>query len=280
MGCVGEILYGTSSWSSKGWVGPFYPEGTRPADMLSEYAKAFGTVEADTTYYRVPSAKTVEGWRARTPEGFVLSAKFPRTIVHGGRGPRPDAAIVLAPDMVADEAGRFLEVMSLLGDRCGPLVLQFPYFNRSVFPDRSEFLDRLDHFLGGLPPDFRYAVELRNKGWIDERLTSLLAAHATALVLVDLAYMPHPADLARSLDLLSTDFAYCRLIGDRKQVEAKTKDFDRIVVDQTQRLQRWSGLLSSITERVERVFLYANNHYAGHGPETVRQLVRLVEGAG
>ena len=33
--------------------------------------------------------------------------------------------------------------MSLLGDKCGPLILQFPFFNRSVFPDRDEFLDRL-----------------------------------------------------------------------------------------------------------------------------------------
>lgn len=276
MGDVGEILYGTSSWSAKGWVGPFYPEGTRPAEMLSEYSRVFGTVEADTTYYRVPSAKMVEGWRARTPEGFVMSAKFPRTIVHGGKGPRPDPGVVLAPEGAADEARRFLDVMALLGDRCGPLLLQFPYFNKSVFPDRSEFLDRLDRFLGGLPRDFRYAVELRNKAWLDERLTTLLAAHATALVLLDLSYMPHPLDLSRSLDPITTDFTYCRLIGDRKQVEAKTKDFDRIVVDQTPRLERWAGLLSAITERVERVFLYANNHYAGHGPETVRQLVDLV----
>lgn len=274
---VGDILYGTSSWSSKGWVGPFYAPGTRPAEMLGQYAQVFGTVEADTTYYRVPSAKTVDGWRAALPEGFVLSAKFPRSVVHGGKGPRPDGSVLLSPQVLADEGMRFVEVMARLGDRCGPLVLQFPYLNRTVFTHQGAFLERLDRCLEGLPAGFSYAVELRNEAWIDQRLISLLAAHGVALVLVELSYMTHPAEWAERFDPLCADFSYCRLIGDRKAVEARTTVFDRIVVDQTPNLERWAGLLKGLTQRVDRVYAYANNHYAGHGPETIRQLAALVD---
>jgi uncharacterized protein YecE (DUF72 family) len=46
-------------------------------DFLPFCAKSFDTVEVDSTFYRVPSAKTVEQWRERTPSGFTFSAKVP-----------------------------------------------------------------------------------------------------------------------------------------------------------------------------------------------------------
>jgi len=117
---------------------------------------------------------------------------------------------------------------------------------------------------------------VRNKAWIAAPLLTLLRARNVALVLVDLAYMPHPADLAREHDLVTADFAYARLIGDRKAVEARTKTFEKIVLDQSARLQRWAELLSTLLPRVRETFAYANNHYAGHGPETIRDLARRV----
>jgi uncharacterized protein YecE (DUF72 family) len=277
---VGRILHGTSSWSTPGWVGPFYPAGTAPADFLEHYAKQFPTVEADVTYYRIPDARMVEGWKRRTPDGFVLAAKFPRSIVHAGSGKQPDASRLLVPEAVQPDVDRFLAAMALLEERCGPLVLQFPYFNRSAFTERAPFLERLDAFLARLPMGFRYAVELRNKGWVDATLLALLARHRTAFVLVEMSYMPHPADLAQRFDLLTTDFLYARLIGDREAVEAKTEAFDQVVVDRSAALERWAGLLASLAPRVETAYLYANNHYAGHGPATIRQLKALLDAQG
>lgn len=255
-------------------MGSFYPKGSKAGEYLGLYAEQFGSVEADVTYYRVPDKKLVEGWQRRTPESFVLSAKFPRSIVHAGDGPRPDAKKVLNLDYCGEDLNRFLESMSLLGNKCGPMVLQFPYFNRSAFTEPGAFFDLLADFLAQLPKGFRYAVELRNKAWIKPELLDMLREHEIALVLVDLLYMPHPADLQKSIDLLTTDFTYCRLIGDRKAVDKLTKSFDKIVLDQSERLERWAGLLESYLARVPQVFAYANNHYAGHGPATIRELAR------
>ncbi len=277
----GRFRFGTSSWSEKGWIGPFYPPGTKPADMLSFYATQFATVEADTTYYRVPSAAMVRGWRAKTPAGFTLAAKFPRSIVHAGEGQHPDGAKVLVPEHVGAELEAFLQAMRELGDRAGPLVLQFPYFNRTAFTGLAPFLARLEPFLAGLPRDFRYGVEVRNKAWIGKELLDLLRAQRVAFVLVDLVYMPHPADLAREHDLVTADFAYARLIGDRKAVEERTTTFDAIVLDQGERLERWADLLASIVPRTSETYAYANNHYAGHGPATIRDLAhRLADRLG
>ncbi len=276
---MGRLRYGTSSWSEASWVGNFYPAGTKPADFLSRYATQFDTVEADVTYYRIPDERMVRGWAERSPEGFVLSAKFPRSIVHGGDAARPHPDVLLPGGEARNEADRFLRTMACLGEKCGPLVLQFPYFNKQVFAGPGPFLERLDAFLGALPPDFRYAVEIRNKSWIDRPLLELLAARKVALVWVDLAYMPHGADLARSHDLFTADFVYLRLIGDREKVEAASGGlFDHIVIDQSARLERWAALLRESLGRVPETFAYANNHYAGHGPATIRELADLVRG--
>jgi uncharacterized protein YecE (DUF72 family) len=276
---MGRLRFGTSSWSEKSWAGVFYPPGLPPGEWLRHYATQFDTVEADVTYYRVPDERLVRGWDEKTPPGFTLCAKFPRAIVHGGEGAVPDPGKVLVPEAVSAELEQFLASMALLGAKCGPLVLQFPYFNRSVFAEPGVFLERLARFLGVLPRDFRYAVEIRNKAWIGSELLALLRAHRAALVWVEIGYMPHPERLARGLDLVTTDFAYARLIGERAAIEQRTETFDRVVVDKQASLERWSRLLRATLERVPETFAFANNHYAGHAPATIRQLAELVSGS-
>jgi uncharacterized protein YecE (DUF72 family) len=137
----------------------------------------------------------------------------------------------------------------------------------------------LESFLGRLPGDFRYAVEVRNKAWLVPALTDVLTAHRCALVLVDLLYMPHPDEVADRIPLATTDFVYARLIGDRKKVDRLSgKVFDKIVLDQGPRLARWATVLRDIAADVPETYAFANNHYAGHGPATVAELAALVRG--
>jgi len=271
---MGDLRFGTSSWSERTWEGVFYPPGTPPPHYLTAYATQFSTVEADSTYYRVPTRRLVAGWAEKTPPGFILAAKFPRTVVHAGQGEKPDPTRLLVREHVWPDVERFLEAMALLGPKCGPLVLQFPYLNRTAFSSVEPFLERLDAFLALLPPGFRYGVEIRNRTWLAPPLLDVLRRHRVALVLVDLVYMPHPAEVAAHLDVVTTDFAYARLIGDRRAVEALTDRFDRVVIDQTARLAQWADLLKVLRERVTRTLVYCNNHYAGHGPATARELMQ------
>ncbi len=271
-----KLWFGTSSWSEESWSGVFYPPGLPKGDQLRHYATQFETVEADVTYYRVPDDRLVRGWDAKTPEGFRLAAKFPRSIVHGGEEATPDPKRVLVADAVAEDLTRFLANMRLLGKKCGPLVLQFPYFNQKVFASSRPFLERLASFLDLLPKDFRYGVEIRNKTWIGEELLTLLRARNVALVWVDLAYMPHPAELAKRFEIVTAEFAYARLIGDRKHIDSLTTTFDKIVVDQSESLATWAELLRETLERGHEVYTYANNHYAGFAPATIRDLAARV----
>src|SRR4029077_12930320 len=73
---MADIRVGTSAFTAEGWVGSFYPEGTQPRDFLSYYATKFDAVELDNTFYRTPALSTVEGWKAKTPSGFIFAAKM------------------------------------------------------------------------------------------------------------------------------------------------------------------------------------------------------------
>ena len=273
---MAEIFLGTSSWSEGSWSGGFYPPGMPRREWLRHYATRLPTVEADVTWYRVPSRSMVRGWAERTPPGFLIAAKFPRSVVHGGRDARPDPGRILRRDVVGKDAEAFLEAMDELGFRAGPLVLQFPWFGKEVFPDPGPFLELLDGFLDWLPARFRYAVEIRNPAWLRPDLSALLRTHAAALVLVEKRGLPHPADLWDRLDLFPADFVHARLIGDRARMDALTDVFDRRVLPRGESLERWAALLRELPARVSRAFVYANNHYEGYAPATVAALLELM----
>lgn len=261
---LAKIRLGTSSWTGEGWVGSFYPAASKPQDFLPLYAERFDTVEIDSTFYSVPAAATVRQWRERTPEDFIFAAKVPQIITH-------EKMLVNADEDLA----AFLKVMDLLGEKLGPLLLQFPYFNKQKFAGLDDFLKRLEPFLARLPKDRRWVVEVRNRYWLSEKLYAVLRRHGVALALVDHAWMPRPAELFRTGDPVTADFAFVRWIGDRKGIEEQTKVWDRTLIDRTSELREWIKVLRDVGRRVDIMFAYANNHYGGFAPDTIEMFRSL-----
>jgi uncharacterized protein YecE (DUF72 family) len=256
------ILLGTSSFTATGWQGSFYPKGMRPVDYLAFYAEHFHTVEVDSTFYACPSARTVENWNARTPEGFIFSVKVPQTITH-------DKVLV---DCEV-ELKEFLDTIGILGEKLGPIVFQFPFFDKWKIKDRHAFTDRLIPFLKKLPTEHRFAIEIRNKKWLEAEFANLLRDHKIALVLQDRSWMPSPAEL--KFDPITTDWTYIRWLGDRKGIEEQAATWDKTVVDRTTELSSWVDYCYQIKKRGVLIYAYANNHYAGHAPATIEQFRNL-----
>lgn len=261
-----NLLVGTSSWSSSDWLGPFYPPNLKPGQFIDAYARKLPAVEIDSTYYSIPPPHVVAGWREKTPPGFIFAAKVPGAITHEK----------VLKDCQA-EFTQFLRNISLLGDRLGPLLLQFPYFNRNVFPSREPFEKLLKPFLAALPKEFRFVLEIRNKNWLSWDFLELLREHRVAFALVAQAWMPPIDTLAKALDLVTSDFAYARFIGDRKAIEAKTKRWDRLIEDKTSEMSVWVKELKKITDKGVKTYAFFNNHYAGFAPGSVKQFEDLWE---
>lgn len=272
------LRLGTSSFSNKDWVGPFYPQGAKPSEFLKLYAARFDAVEIDSTYYGVPRAETVAGWARKTPEWFTIAAKFPREIVHGGDGPRPNPDSVLDPDTTYAVRDEFLSVMQGLGPRLGPLVLQFPRFGPDTLT-REVFTERVQRFLLDLPREFSYTLEIRNASWLTAEFAQLLRDHEVALVLSDMVRMPMGDEVEARFDPVTAPFSYVRLLGDHREMDRITTTWDREVIDQTPHLLRWADVLGRLLARDVPTFVFVNNHYAGHAPGTLGRLQKLVREA-
>src|SRR5258706_6653902 len=167
-----NIYLGCPIWSFKGWVGNFYPKGTKPAEFLREYARRLTTIEGNTTFYAVPAPKTIASWIEHTPETFRFCPKIPKAISHNGK--------LLD---YADRALEFINVMRPLSPRLGPLFLQLPpRYSPNLLGDLGAFLSRM-------PRDLRLAVEVRHLDWFEsphsESLNQLLTEHNMARVTIN-----------------------------------------------------------------------------------------------
>lgn len=262
-----QILLGTSSFTASGWEGSFYPKGMKSTNYLSYYAKQFPTVEIDSTFYGTPAAKTVQNWYEKTPADFVFVAKVPQVVTHD--------KVLVDCDSEFDE---FIDTMRILKEKLGPMLLQFPKFDKWVLKS-PEFRGRLQQFFKRAA-DLKagqFAVEVRNKDWLDARLTDLLREYNVALALTDTSFIPRPWEMKEKFDLVTADFAYVRWLGDRKGIEKQTTMWDKAVIDRTSDLRNWVDLLKAMVndKRMRKLFAFANNHYAGHGPATVKLFEEL-----
>lgn len=259
------LRLGTSSFTAEGWETSFYPKGMNARDYLSYYATQFDTLEVDATYYRIPAISTVKGWYAKTPENFLFALKTPQEITH--------EKVLVDADGTFQE---FLRATEPLGEKLGCILLQFPYFNKKAFTGPAEFLGRLKAFLEKLPEERRFAVEIRNKYWLGPPLYDLLRKHKVALALIDHPWMPRPKEWFAKGDAITADFTYIRWLGDRKGIEELTTTWDKTIVDRKSDLENWVEACRSFLKKKIRVFAFANNHYAGHAPATIRLFESLI----
>jgi uncharacterized protein YecE (DUF72 family) len=157
-------------------------------EWLPIYARRFSTVEVNATFYRLPSAHTVQGWADHSPDGFVFAVKVSRYVTHIKR--LHDAGSHLK---------RLLERIDPLiaAGKLGPLLWQLPEtFHRDD--------DRLASALDDLPRELRHAVEFRHDSWFCAPVMDILRRADVALVIGD-----HPERRFQTREL-TADFTYVR----------------------------------------------------------------------
>jgi uncharacterized protein YecE (DUF72 family) len=252
-----SILIATQGWNYKAWVGPFYPPGTRAADFLTAYARAFRGVEVDSTFYAIPDARAVRAWGERTPAEFIFALKMPKEVTHERRLRDADAVV-----------HEFIDRARELGPKLGPILLQM---GPDFAPDERS---SIENFLPTLPRDIRFAIELRQSGWMRPdvlpRLLELLARHGVALALSDGRWIPRETMLELA-ERATADFLYIRWMGPDRDIT----DYSHVQFDRSEEIRAWSDVLRRVAH-TEDIFGFFNNHFAGHSPASARELQRLL----
>jgi hypothetical protein len=98
-------------------------------------------------------------------------------------------------------------------------------------------------------------VEIRNRAWLDKRLTDLLREYNVALALTDISRMPRPWEKKKQFDWVTTDFVYVRWLGDRKAMETLTTTWDKTIINRTDDLENWAGCSGNSFRGISRSML-------------------------
>lgn len=187
----------------------------------------------------------VKNWARRTSEDFRFTAKFPKVITHDKKF-----------KSVEKELSLFYDAMKPLKDKLLALLIQFPPYVKIT--EGLEALKQYDFFFDD---SFRYAVEVRHPSWFSDLAYNFFSNNNICMVWNQL-------DKIQSPPIVTTDFVYLRLIGDRS---IKEENFGKIQKDREQEMTYWSDKFRTVQQDEKDVkigILAANNHYAGFGAAT------------
>jgi uncharacterized protein YecE (DUF72 family) len=242
-----KLLFGTSGWSYKEWIGPFYSQEDK--SMLRAYTKVFNTAEIDSTFYRYPSKGIVMGWTKYSPEGFVYTAKLPRLITHEKKADLTQG--------VEEDLQKFLDLMEplSLGGKLGCILIQLP-------PKFSYRPKEMEDFFKILPSHVKFAVEFRNHSWMRKETWALLEKYKVAYTVVDEPLLPPEVHL-------TSNIAYFRWHG------RGTRPWYNYCYS-AKELEPWIPKIEDTTRKAEKVFGYFNNHYHGHAVKNCLQMLEML----
>jgi uncharacterized protein YecE (DUF72 family) len=250
-----KYVVGTSGYSFADWVGPFYPPGTDRRDMLGLYVRRFDAVELNFTYYRMPTARTMDAMVRRTPPGFVFWVKANQQITHEGH---------------ADLVGQFVDNLAPLreADRLAGVLLQFPNaFRRTA--DSRRYLGAVTEAFADVPT----AVEFRHCSWQHRATVSGLKERSVALVVPDVPDIP---GLYHTAAVVTAPVGYLRLHSRNADLwyagAAERYDYSYTHKELTDLLAEWD----QVAEAARRVYAFFNNCHRGQAAANAEAFRRLL----
>jgi len=284
------IRLGTSTWTYDGWTGDVYHRsyrGSQPARRLEEYARypLFRTVGIDSAFYDPPTEEVLAAYARALPPGFPCVSKVWDRITarrFGGSPKWGNLAGMKNPDFL--NADLFIE--SVLGpysrvfrDHAGCFVFELQTMQGKDLPSLDAWTDQLDQFLGRLPRDFRYAVELRNPELLHERHGEVLRRHGVAHVLNSWTEMPTIGEQLELPWTFTAPFTIARALlkPGRRYADAVRlfQPYERVLEPVPElRFDLVRVIQEALRRRVE-AFILANNRAEGNAPATIRAVVEM-----
>lgn len=235
-----KIFVGTSGWQYSHWKEIFYPHNLRYAEWLVFYSKHFTTVEINVTFYRDVRISTFQKWYLSVNHNFIFSLKLSRQITHFKR-------LKVEKDILDS----FIEKASALKEKLGVILIQLPpslRFDKGLINDFFFLLDKR----------FNYAIEVRNKTFIDDGFFQILNKNNIAFCIADSAgRYPY-------YESITADFVYIRLHGSQRLYASEYSE---------EELAKWA---EKITNWGKTTYVYFDNDYKGYAVKNALRLKELL----
>jgi uncharacterized protein YecE (DUF72 family) len=293
------VYVGTSSWKYPGWRGQLYDETryiTRgkfaesrfERECLTEYAEIFKSVCVDAAYYRFPEHKYLAGMMSQVPDDFrfafkvtdlITIKKFTKLPRFGQKAGKPNENF-LNSDLFA---AAFVKPFEDFRQKVGLFMFEFSKFYPTDYQHGRDFAADLDRFLGNLPPDWPYGVEMRNKHWLRPDYFEVLRKHHVAHVYNSWAEMPAVSE-QMAMEGSRTNDHLCAarfLLKPGRKYEESVKLFepyDRVKEPNSDARAAGATLIveGMRFEPRRRTYIYVNNRLEGNALETIARILEQV----
>lgn len=241
----GRIFLGTSGYSYQDWKGVFYPKDVKPNEWLEYYAKFFGTVELNVTFYRLPKTSVFSGWYKRTPKNFRFAVKGSRFITHIKKLKSCNGPLKL-----------FFSRIKALKEKLGVVLWQLP-------PSFKADSKRLQSFLKSLKKykHTRHVFEFRNETWFREDIFRILRNGGVSLCSADWP------TFCNDIHIMA-DFLYLRRHGQGAKL------YDGCYTKR--QLEKDAKIIKKYLKEKKDVYIYFNNDMHGYAVKNAKELKKYL----
>ncbi len=292
---MGQVRVGTASWTDRTLIdsGWYPPEADTPEKRLRYYARQFGLVEVNATYYALPAEQTAAAWAARTPAGFTFNVKafslftqhptrvaaLPADLRPAAEKAGKDRVYLKDTDpAVADQAWeRFVAALEPLREagKLGAILLQFPPW----FPISRANKDYIVSCAQRVAPR-QVCVEFRNRTWMtpDNRQETLgfLSDHQIPYVCVDMP-QGHRDSIPPVLAATTESLAVVRLHGHSDKWDSKDIHERFGYRYSTGELTAWAPKIAALARDADDTHVLFNNCYRDYAQVNAQELAALLK---
>lgn len=249
---LGKLYLGTSGLILPVPNKAFYPEEYREKSRLCYYSSLMNSIEINSSFYKIPMAKTVAKWATEVGDNFRFTFKLFREITH-------NKGLFFDPQLLETA----LQVMNAVGEKKGCLLIQFPGSIRyEHFPQLQTLIQFLKTYLD---PNWNIAIEFRHNSWYRDRVYDLLNDHYIGLVLQD-----KPPAITPMIDM-EANFVYLRFHGPNGNYRRSYPE--NVLYEYAEYITDWIN-------HGKNVYCYFNNTMgdAFDNLQTLKQAVNALEG--
>lgn len=253
------IRIGTSGYSFKDWKGRFYPENLADSKMLEYYAQYFNTVEINSTYYAIPSARTFESMDRRTPKNFKFTVKAHSDVTHARENVKNSADALISAIRPIVDSGKFAGILA-----------QFPY-SFKLNKMNVSYLELVREVFDGHP----VTVEFRHNSWIRDDTFDLLRKLDLSYSCVDEPDMP---GLVPPVVEATGKIGYVRLHGRnaRQWWSGNSSSRYDYLYSQAELLE-WKPKIEKLAAETVETFIFFNNCHAGQAADNAKMMLDLFD---
>jgi uncharacterized protein YecE (DUF72 family) len=149
-----------------------FPVEYQSKTRLHYYSTIFNSLEINSSFYKIPMARTFARWSTEVPPDFQFTVKLWKGITH-------EKELAFTPA----DIDRFMKAADCIGKNKGCLLIQFPGKITNQYAPR---LEAILQQLKRIAPTWRKAIEFRHNSWYNKDTYALLDRYRASLVLHDM----------------------------------------------------------------------------------------------